>query len=492
MIETITGWQSLVSTLSLSTTHLIGSDRLSSPEQIPVVSPATGKVIGSIPRGTKVEIDLAVSAARRAFDLGPWPKMSPRERKEYMLKFADNIEKHRDELAALVTLEMGKPISDSWGIELRALIRTIQWFAEMADKIYDETPQVGEDAVALITREPVGVVGVVTPWNFPLTLTAWKIAPALAVGCTLVVKPSEISSLSVIRLAELALESGIPAGVINVVTGIGPEAGRELGMHNDVDALAFTGSTATGRQFLHYAADSNLKHVWLELGGKSANIVFEDAPDMEAAAQAAAWGIRFNSGQMCTAPTRLLLQSSIAKTFTDRVAQILKEVKIGDPFDPSTQMGPIANAKQLNTIKKYVDSARSRNVEEILKGSEVEKDGFWFTPTVFGSVSPDDSLAQEEIFGPVLTVMTFETEKEAIQIANNSVYGLAAAIWTSNLSRAHKVSRKLKAGTVWVNCYEEGDMTVPFGGMKRSGNGRDKSIHALEKYLEMKTTWVQL
>jgi len=232
--------------------------------------------------------------------------------------------------------------------------------------------------------------------------------------------------------------------------------------------------------------------VWLELGGKSANIVFEDAPDMEAAAQAAAWGIRFNSGQMCTAPTRLLLQSSIAKTFIDRVAQILKEVKIGDPFDPSTQMGPIANAKQLNTIKKYVDSARSRNVEEILKGSEVEKDGFWFTPTVFGSVSPDDSLAQEEIFGPVLTVMTFETEKEAIQIANNSVYGLAAAIWTSNLSRAHKVSRKLKAGTVWVNCYEEGDMTVPFGGMKRSGNGRDKSIHALEKYLEMKTTWVQL
>jgi gamma-glutamyl-gamma-aminobutyraldehyde dehydrogenase len=325
-----------------------------------------------------------------------------------------------------------------------------------------------------------------------LTLTAWKIAPALAVGCTLVIKPSEISSLSVLRLAELALESGIPAGVINVVTGLGPEAGKELGMHNDVDALAFTGSTSTGRQFLHYAADSNLKHVWLELGGKSANIVFDDAPDMEAAAQAAAWGIRFNAGQMCTAPTRLLLHRSIAKNFTDRVAQILKEIKIGDPFDPATQMGPIANAKQFEIIMRYVDSARSRNLQETLARSVIEQDGFWFTPTVFSDVSPDDVLAQEEIFGPVLVVMTFETDEEAIQIANNSVYGLAAAIWTSNLSRAHKVSRKLKAGTVWINCYEEGDLTVPFGGMKRSGNGRDKSIHALEKYLEMKTTWVQL
>jgi gamma-glutamyl-gamma-aminobutyraldehyde dehydrogenase len=308
----------------------------------------------------------------------------------------------------------------------------------------------------------------------------------------LVIKPSEISSLSVLRLAELALESGIPAGVINVVTGLGPEAGKELGMHNDVDALAFTGSTSTGRQFLHYAADSNLKHVWLELGGKSANIVFDDAPDMEAAAQAAAWGIRFNAGQMCTAPTRLLLHRSIAKNFTDRVAQILKEIKIGDPFDPATQMGPIANAKQFEIIMRYVDSARSRNLQETLARSVIEQDGFWFTPTVFSDVSPDDVLAQEEIFGPVLVVMTFETDEEAIQIANNSVYGLAAAIWTSNLSRAHKVSRKLKAGTVWINCYEEGDLTVPFGGMKRSGNGRDKSIHALEKYLEMKTTWVQL
>ena len=308
----------------------------------------------------------------------------------------------------------------------------------------------------------------------------------------MVIKPSEISSLSVLRLAELALDSGIPAGVINVVTGLGPEAGKELGMHNDVDALAFTGSTSTGRQFLHYAADSNLKHVWLELGGKSANIVFDDAPDMEAAAQAAAWGIRFNAGQMCTAPTRLLLHRSIAKNFTDRVAQILKEIKIGDPFDPATQMGPIANAKQFEIIMRYVDSARSRNLQETLAGSVIEQDGFWFTPTVFNDVSPDDVLAQEEIFGPVLVVMTFETDEEAIQIANNSVYGLAAAIWTSNLSRAHKVSRKLKAGTVWINCYEEGDLTVPFGGMKRSGNGRDKSIHALEKYLEMKTTWVQL
>lgn len=492
MIDTIEEWQQLVSNLSLPMTHVIGSDRRSSPEKIQVINPADGKVIGEVPRGTKIEIDLAVAAARRAFDSGAWPKLLPRERKEYLLKFADKIEEHRDELAALVTLEMGKPISDSWGIELRALLRTIRWFAELADKIYDETPQVGNESLALITREPVGVVGVVTPWNFPLTLTAWKIAPALAVGCTVVIKPSEISSLSVLRLAELALESGIPAGVVNVVTGLGTEAGKELGMHNEVDSLAFTGSTATGRQFLHYAADSNLKHVWLELGGKSANIVFDDVPDMETAAQAAAWGIRFNSGQMCTAPTRLLVHRSIAKDFTNRVAEILKDTKIGNPFDPSNQMGPIASESQLRKIEMFVESARSRNLEEALKSTSTQKNGYWFTPTIFSNVSPDDLLAQEEIFGPVLVVITFETEEEAIQIANNSVYGLAGAIWTSNLSRAHKVSRRLKAGTVWVNCYEEGDMTVPFGGMKFSGNGRDKSIHALEKYLEMKTTWFQL
>lgn len=492
MFDTTTKWQEFVSTLEFPTTHIIGAVRIDSPLKMPVVNPSTGEVITNIARGTELEIDLAVAAAREAFDNGPWPRLAPRERKEHMLKFAEAIESHRDELAALVTLEMGKPISDSWGIELRALVRTIQWFAESADKIYDEIPHVEENALALITREPVGVVGIVTPWNFPLTLTGWKIAPALAAGCTLVIKPSELSSLSVLRLAELALESGIPAGVINVVSGLGSEAGKALGMHTDVDALAFTGSTAVGRQFLHYSADSNLKHVALELGGKSANIVFEDAPDLEAAAQAAAWGIRFNSGQMCTAPTRLLLQRSIQESFTNRVVQILQEVKVGDPFDPSTQMGPIASSKQLNTINLHIKSARSRNLEEVLKSAPIEKSGNWMSPVVFSGISPDDALAQEEIFGPVLAVITFDTEEEAVRIANNSVYGLAAAIWTSNLSRAHKVSRRLKAGTVWINCYEEGDLTVPFGGMKRSGNGRDKSMHALEKYLEMKTTWIQL
>ena len=492
MFDTFKDWQFFASQLKLPTNHVIGSKRFASPEQMPVINPATGKEIAHISRGTSIEIDLAVAAARDAFDNGPWPRLSPHERKVHMLNFAQSIEEHRDELAALVTLEMGKPISDSWGIELRALIRTIQWFAELADKIYDEMPHVEENALALITREPVGVVGVVTPWNFPLTLTGWKIAPSLAVGCTLVIKPSELSSLSILRLAEIALESGIPPGVINVVTGLGSEAGMALGMHNDVDALAFTGSTSTGRQFLHYSADSNLKHVWLELGGKSANIVFEDAPDLEAAAQVAAWGIRFNSGQMCTAPTRLLLQRSIERAFTERVVQILQEVKIGDPFDPLTQMGPIASSKQLRTIHMHVESARSRDLDERLKGSVIDRDGFWFTPTVFSGISPNDLLAQEEIFGPVLAIIIFDTEEEAIRIANNSIYGLAAAIWTSNLSRAHKVARRLKAGTVWVNCYEEGDLTVPFGGMKGSGNGRDKSIHALEKYLEIKTTWVQL
>ena len=492
MFDTSEKWRGFVATLKFPTTHIIGAQRIDSPRHMPVINPATGKVVTHVAQGTELEINLAVAAARAAFDNGPWPRLAPRERKEHMLKFADTIESHREELAALVTLEMGKPISDSWALELNALMCTIRWFAELADKIYDEVPHVGESALALITREPVGVVGVVTPWNFPLVLTGWKIAPALAVGCTLVIKPSEISSLSVLRLAELALESGIPAGVINVVTGLGTEAGRALGVHNDVDALAFTGSTATGREFLHYSADSNLKHVWLELGGKSANIVFADAPDLEAAAQAAAWGIRFNSGQMCTAPTRLLLQRSIQHSFTNRVVEILQEIKVGDPFDPLTQMGPIASAKQLSTINSHIESARSRNLQEVLKSSTIETDGFWLSPIVFSEISPDDALAQEEVFGPVLAVIAFDTEEDAVHIANNSRYGLAAAIWTSDLSRAHKVARKIKAGTIWVNCYEEGDLTVPFGGMKHSGNGRDKSIHALDKYLEIKTTWIQL
>ena len=492
MFESRNEWEVFSKTLTFPGEHIIGGDRVDSGEYIPIINPANGATFAQVAKGGPTEIDQAVRAARTAFDSGPWPKLAPRERKIILLNFARKIEEHRDELALLISLEMGKPISDSWSIELSALIRTVEWFAELADKIYDEAPHVEPNALALITREPIGVVGVVTPWNFPLTLTGWKIAPALAVGCTIVIKPAEISSLSVLRLGEIALEAGIPAGVINVVTGLGPEAGRALGLHPGVDILAFTGSTKTGREFMRYSADSNLKHIWLELGGKSANIVFADAPDMESAAQAAAWGVRFNAGQMCTAPTRLLIEESIQEKFTDRVCEILESVEMGNPLEPNVQMGPIASEFQLANVQRHLQSARARGLNEKLISHNAQAPGFWMSPSVFNNVSSDDPLAQEEIFGPVLTIIPFTGDDEAVQIANNSVYGLAAALWTSNLSRAHQVSRRIKAGTVWVNCYEEGDMSVPFGGMKQSGNGRDKSIHALDKYLEMKTTWIQL
>jgi gamma-glutamyl-gamma-aminobutyraldehyde dehydrogenase len=471
--------------------HIDGGDEPGGGATFKVVSPRDGRVLTEVADAGQAEVDAAVAAARRAFDRGSWPRLAPAERGRALLRLADLIEERRADLALTVSLEMGKPIKDAYDIELRAAISTFRWYGQLADKLTDESPHTAPDALALVTREPAGVVGAVVPWNFPLTIASWKVAPALAAGCTVVLKPSECSPLSALALGRLATEAGLPPGVLNVVAAGGPAAGRALGLHPDVDVLAFTGSTAVGRHFMRYSADSNLKRVWLELGGKSPNIILPDAPDLDRAAATAAWGIFFNQGEMCTAPSRLLVHSSIADRVTEAIVTRARELRVGDPLDPATEMGPLVGEAHLGRVLGHVRSGIEEGAR-LLTGGSRRQTGSYLEPTVFDRVVPGMRLAREEIFGPVLSVLTFDDLDEAVMLANATEYGLAAGLWTANLSTAHQVSRALRAGTVWVNCYEEGDLTVPFGGMKQSGSGRDKSAHALEKYTELKTTWIQL
>ncbi|GAA1242633.1 MULTISPECIES: aldehyde dehydrogenase [Streptomyces] len=488
-------WLSRAKELDLSGFHHIdGADEPGGGATYAAVSPRDGQVLAQVADGGAAEVDAAVAAARRAFDAGPWPRLAPADRGRALLRLADLLEERRDRIALTVSLEMGKPITDAYDIELRAAVNTFRFYGQLADKLTDESPHTAPDALALVTREPTGVVGAVVPWNFPLTIASWKVAPALAAGCTVVLKPSENSPLSALQLGRLATEAGLPPGVLNVVTGDGPTAGRAIGLHPDVDVLAFTGSTAVGRHFLRYAADSNLKRVWLELGGKSPNIILPDAPDLEKAAATAAWGIFFNQGEMCTAPSRLLVHTSVAERVTEAIVRRAGELRVGDPLDPATEMGALVGEAHLGRVLDHIDTGTSEGARLRTGGTRTltGTGGSFLRPTVFDEVNPGMRLAREEIFGPVLSVLTFDDLDEAVALANATEYGLAAGLWTSDLSTAHQVSRALKAGTVWVNCYEEGDLTVPFGGMKQSGNGRDKSAHAIGKYTELKTTWIQL
>ncbi|WP_340556122.1 aldehyde dehydrogenase [Streptomyces sp. GSL17-111] len=487
-------WIRRAGTLRPDGSHLIDGSAHAGGRTFTVVSPRDGRPLAEVADGGADDVDRAVAAARRAFDDGPWPRLAPAERGRVLTRVADLVEERRADLALTVSLEMGKPITDALDVELRALIATFRWYGQLADKLTDASPHTAPDALALVTREPGGVVGAVVPWNFPLTLAGWKIAPALAAGCSVVLKPSERSPLSALHLARIAGEAGLPPGVLNVVNGEGPVTGRALGLHPGVDVLAFTGSTAVGRHYLRYAADSNLKRVWLELGGKSPNIILPDAPDLETAAATAAWGIFFNQGEMCTAPSRLLVHSSIAERVTEAVVERARALRVGDPLDPSTEMGALAGEEHLDRVLGHVHAALDAGARLRTGGERTltETGGTYLRPTVFDRVDPDSALAREEVFGPVLSVLTFDDLDEAVALANATDYGLAAGLWTSDLSTAHRVARALRAGTVWVNCYEEGDLTVPFGGMKQSGNGRDKSAHALEKYTELKTTWIQL
>lgn len=474
--------------------HIDGKEESGSGATFTVVSPRDGRALLNIADAGQAEVDAAVAAARRAFDSGPWPRLAPADRGRVLVRLAELLEENRERIALTISLEMGKPITEAYAIELRAAISTFRWYGQLADKLTDESPHTAPDALALVTREPAGVVAAVVPWNFPLTLAAWKVAPALAAGCTVVLKPSEWSPLSALLLAELGTAAGLPPGALNVICGDGPTAGRALGLHPDVDVLAFTGSTPVGRHFMRYSADSNLKRVWLELGGKSPNIILPDAPDLDQATATAAWGIFFNQGEMCTAPSRLLVHSSIADQVVDTIVDRARNLRVGDPLDPATEMGAMAREAHLARVLDHVRTGVEQGARLLIGGerSAIGIGGSYLRPTVFDHVDPGMRLAREEIFGPVLAVLTFDELDEAVELANGTQYGLAAGLWTSNLTTAHRVSRALRAGTVWVNCYEEGDLTVPFGGMKQSGNGRDKSAHAMEKYTELKTTWIQL
>ena len=455
-------------------------------------SPRDGAALTDLAWASAADADRAVTAARAAFERGPWPRLHPRERGEVLCRFADLVETHREHIALLITLEMGKPIRHAYEIELRALIRCLRYYGELADKDQGEVPATSEGELALVTREPAGVVAAVVPWNFPITLAGWKIAPALAAGCAVVVKTAERSPLSMQYVAALGREAGLPPGVLNVLSGDGAVVGRALGGHSGVDVLTFTGSTDVGRHFLRYAADSNLKRVYLELGGKSPNIILPDAPDLDAAADTAAWAIFFNSGEMCTAGSRLVVHEAVAERVVKRVVETAAAWYPADPLLPGTRMGPLVDHTHLKRVRSAIALGIEQGARLLTGGALAHTDsgGCYLEPTVLADAARDNILIREEIFGPVLAVQTVRDEEEAIAVAGDTPYGLAAAVWTADLGTAHRVARKLRAGTVWVNCYEEGDMNVPFGGVKLSGSGRDKSRHALDEYRDIKTTWI--
>ena len=458
------------------------------------ISPVDGRVLTDVARCDEADIDAAVRAGRAAFEDRRWAGKPPAQRKRVLIKFAELIQAHADELALTETLDMGKPVKYARAVDVNSAANCIRWYGEAVDKVYDEIAPTPDTALALITREPVGVVGIIVPWNYPMIMAAWKIAPALAVGNSVVLKPSEKSPLTALRLAELALEAGIPPGVFNVVPGYGPEAGSPLALHMDVDCIAFTGSTRVGKQIHVMAGQSNLKRAWTELGGKSPNIVFADCPDLDRAVEAAVGSIFFNQGESCNAPSRLFVEASIKEAFLEKALAKVPAYQPANPLDKNTVMGALVDHTQLNTVMRYIESGKAEGAKLLAGGEAVEPvaGGCYVQPTIFDGVNNTMTIAREEIFGPVLSVLSFTDAADVVRQANQSVYGLQAAVWTRDINKAHGVARALRAGTVHVNQYDEDDITVPFGGFKQSGVGRDKSLHAFDKYTETKTTWIRI
>ncbi len=456
------------------------------------INPANGQELAEVSVCDQDDADQAIVSARRAFANGSWSAMAPADRKMVLVRWAELIEKHAEELALLECLDVGKPIADTAGVDVPSAVRTIRWSGEAIDKIYDEIPPTPAATLALVQRLPLGVVAAIVPFNFPLSTTAWKLAPALATGNSVILKPALNTSLSAIRIAGLATEAGLPDSVLQVLPGNGSRLGQHLAMHADIDGITFTGSTPVGKQLMIASGQSNLKRVFLELGGKSPNIVFADA-DLDKAAELAAIAAFYNCGQTCTAGTRLIVEESIRERFVEMLLEKSRGWVPGDPLDPATRMGPMIDQGHVETVARYVDIGRQEGAKLIAGGQQVMLDsgGYYYEPTIFDAVDNSMRIAREEIFGPVLSVIGFSNADEAVAIANDSIYGLAGAVWSNNINTAHRVAAAVRVGTMGINNYFGGDITVPFGGFRQSGNGRDKSLHAFNDYTELKTTWIE-
>lgn len=490
-------WKQKADALSLDGRAFIAGQRsaAASGETFATLNPASGKVLAEVARCNERDVDRAVAAARDAFESGVWSKAAPAHRKAVLLRVAQLIDEHAEELALLEALEAGKPIGECLGLDIPESAACIRWHAEVTDKRYDALSPSGAGVVSMITREPIGVVGAVLPWNFPALMLAWKIGPALSVGNSVVVKPAEQTSLSTLRIADLAREAGVPPGVFNVVTGFGAEAGEAIGRHPDVDLVAFTGSTATGKRFLHYSADTNLKRVVLECGGKNPQVILPDVANLDAVAEQAVAAAFWNMGENCSAGSRILVPASRKAELLEKVQAVLAGWKTGDPLDPDVKLGALIEQKHYEKVLGHIEQAKAEGARVACGGRAIlaETGGWFVEPTIFDQVTPEMRIARDEVFGPVVCFIEYDDVDDAVRIANDTCYGLAASLWTDNVNNAHKVAARIRAGTVTVNCFGEGDLSTPFGGFKQSGfGGRDKSVYAHDQYCELKTTWLKL